>query len=391
MPQISKVVECKYCNATVFENNEFWRTPVGQVRALRALKAHQATCEKAPKAPVYSGTAQIAEKPCPICLKVMRADHIVRHIASKHPLEAICATSLKHRAEALEKRLPIVVCCNSEGDGVFRACLECGKGCLATCASKIIYPTLSLHMNIRDENHSKCSAKFDERYKELFELQEIEPIGENKGGDWANQTPVNGAGVSAENVDQVKGIIDTWKTVSGWEEDDEPVSLEDVRHWIASDDRRHERARNLLQRRDARIKELEAELEALKAPKEAPTNTVVFKPEISEAAAPAEDLTAAYQALNEDYEALKSAAIEREAELLSEVEDLEGRLLETQGAPKLPAELTTAVKLTYNWDPDAEPEEPAMEEMMASLVSEVRTHRSTIIKLRRQIARIMGE
>lgn len=175
--QLPKIVNCEYCGLEVHRGDFDYKCPVPQIMAYRALNNHLATCSKASekiKALVRKsrgeGKAHIAHSNCVCCGKVQRADKIVPHILAKHSKHLLVASMPKDdRKEALKYRLPIVKC-YKEGALLFRACLHCKKGCLATSVAKVKGDDTMMGI-MRKEKHTECIEHFEE-YQSLFEMED---------------------------------------------------------------------------------------------------------------------------------------------------------------------------------------------------------------------------
>jgi hypothetical protein len=364
---LPKNVECPYCETTiyVFPDDGCRRLPGPQAEGRKARNEHLKTCPKAPKiVQGRAGGAHTAERNCPVCLKEMRADHIARHIASKHPVEAILATPLERRKEAIALQTPIAICCTDKAPGTvasLRTCLACGKGCLDTCVLKSLSPCRSVYWNIKREDHAPCGKEWD-KFKELFESQEYEPFA------------FGGTGTH-----DFKRIIEALRKARGDEEPEEgeapeEVSEDDIVNWIEGEEKRNSKILRLVRMKDvkeaeltAKVSTLEKELETAKtAPAPAPENTVVYQTDTKELQEAQDALTAE----KARYEELKSAALEREAELEEENEELSNQLFEVQKTA-LSAKVLEAVAEVYGWDPSAEPE-PTADTMVRSLLGELK-------------------
>lgn len=172
-----KIVICEYCSLEVHRGDYDYRLPVPQLDAWRALNTHLATCSKASekiKALVRKSRgenkAHISNSNCVCCGKVQRADKIVPHILAKHSMHLLVASMPKdERKEALKYRLPVVKC-YKDGSLLFRACLHCRKGCLATSVAKVKGDSTIMGIK-RKENHAECIEHFDD-YKSLFEMED---------------------------------------------------------------------------------------------------------------------------------------------------------------------------------------------------------------------------
>jgi hypothetical protein len=73
------------------------------------------------------------------------------------------------RKEALALCLPVVKC-YKDGTLLFRACLHCKKGCLATSTARV-KGDLTMATIKRKEKHTDCAEHFDD-YKYLFEMED---------------------------------------------------------------------------------------------------------------------------------------------------------------------------------------------------------------------------
>jgi hypothetical protein len=174
---LPKVVECQYCNTEVHRGDEFFKLASQQIDAHRALNEHLAKCSKASekikgllKKARGEKSAHIATSNCPCCGFIARADHIIRHILSKHSKMSLVLSMPKdERKEALKACLPVVKA-YKDGTLLFRVCLHCKKGCLATSMAKM-KGDLTINMIKRKEKHTDCVAHFED-YKYLFEMEE---------------------------------------------------------------------------------------------------------------------------------------------------------------------------------------------------------------------------
>lgn len=176
--QLPKIVNCEYCGIEVHRGDNDWRCTVPQLLASRALNTHWANCSKASekiKASVRksrgeSTGAHIANSNCVCCGKVMRSDKIVAHIMAKHDNRILVGAMHKdERREALKYRLPVVKC-YKEGSVLFRACLHCKRGALATSVAKVRGDETIFSIK-RKEKHEECIAHFED-YQSLFEIED---------------------------------------------------------------------------------------------------------------------------------------------------------------------------------------------------------------------------
>lgn len=175
--QLPKIVTCEYCALEVHRGDEMWKNPVPQLLAYRALNTHLAICNKASekvKALVRKsrgeGKTHISNSNCVCCGKVSRADKIVPHILAKHSEHMLVSAMAKdERMEALKHRIPVVKC-YKDGSLLFRACLHCKKGALATSVAKVKGDDTILGIK-RKEKHTECIAHFED-YKALFEIED---------------------------------------------------------------------------------------------------------------------------------------------------------------------------------------------------------------------------
>jgi hypothetical protein len=116
----------------------------------------------------------------------------------------------------------------------------------------------------------------------------------------------------------------------------------------------------------------------------APTNSVVYDCDDAASDGTGSTLELLETAV-EKYETVKTIAIEREQELLEEIEALEARVAVAESGAALPALLIEAIEKAYEWDPEDEPEKPLPAEMMATISRVMMRQRNIINKLRREV------
>ena len=158
---------------------EFRKCPVPQATGHSKLFAHYKTCSKASeevKGRVRNQSENrqsgphISETNCPLCGIILRADRIVPHIASNHsPLLLMKYMPQLEREQSLSYKIPVIKC-YKDGKMVFRFCIHCKKGCLATARTKVCADA-SIGIIKRNENHKSCCEEF-EAYKYLFEIKD---------------------------------------------------------------------------------------------------------------------------------------------------------------------------------------------------------------------------
>lgn len=120
----------------------------------------------------------------------------------------------------------------------------------------------------------------------------------------------------------------------------------------------------------------------------APKNEVVFEGEGDADTASTGSTLELLETAVEKYETVKTAAFEREAELEEEVAELEAKLA---GSQQVSAEVLLAVKSCYAWDPDEEEEEPAFEEMVASICKSLRYVRGLLDRRTAELNRLRSQ
>jgi hypothetical protein len=130
------------------------------------------------------------------------------------------------------------------------------------------------------------------------------------------------------------------------------------------------------------------EFDAERAPAPAPRNEVVYEAKGDAETDSTGSTLELLEVAVEKYEEVKEIAIEREAELLEEIEELEGKLA---GAQIVSPEVVLAVKSCYCWDPEEEEEEPSFEEMVASICKSVRYTRGLLERRTAELNRLRAQ